>query len=209
MSIKTQKLAIYGGKPARTTKNPPLFPGGMMIDEKEEQAVIEVLRSKRLFRYYGPFDSQSKVEEFEKKFAGMVCTRYALGTNSCTNALMIALLAAGVQPGDEVMVPAYTFVASAAAIVAANAIPVIVEIDDSFTIDPLDIEKNITVRTRAIMPVHMRGMACNMDAITDIAKKHGLAVIEDVAQANGALYKGKPLGSIGDAGCFRDRKSVV
>lgn len=196
------KLAINGGEPARKRKEPPMFPGGMLIDEKEEQAVLEVLRSKRLFRYYGPGDSKSKVEEFEKRFASVVGTNYALGMNSCTNALMVALLAAGVQPGDEVIVPAYTFVASAAAVVAANAIPVIVEIDDSFTIDPADIEKNITSRTKAVLPVHMRGVPCNMDAVMAIARKYGIKVVEDAAQANGGTYKGKALGSIGDAGCF-------
>ncbi len=195
-------LAINGGTPARKRTDPPMFPGGMLIDEREEQAVLEVLRSKRLFRYYGPNPASSKVEEFEKKFASTVGVKYALGVNSCTNALTIALLAAGVQPGDEVIVPAYTFVASAAAIVAANAIPVIVEVDDSFTIDPAEVEKNITAKTKAIMPVHMRGASCDMDRIMDIAKRYGLKVIEDVAQSNGGTYKGKALGSIGDAGCF-------
>lgn len=201
-TLKSEKLAIDGGVPARSRKEPHMFPGGMMIDGNEEQAVLEVLRSKRLFRYYGPYEAKSKVEEFEKKFASTVGTNHALGLNSCTNALITALLAAGVQPGDEVIVPGYTFVASAAAVVAANAIPVIVEVDDSFTIDPTDIKKNITPKTKAIIPVHMRGMACNMDAVMDIAKSHNLKVIEDAAQANGAMYKGKAVGSIGDAGCF-------
>lgn len=202
LEAKSKVLAINGGTPARTRKEPPMFPGGLMIDEKEEQAVLEVLRSKRLFRYYGPYEAESKVLEFENRFAGLIGTKYALGVNSCTNALVVALLAAGVQPGDEVIVPAYTFVASAAAVVAANAIPVIVEIDDSFTIGPEDIKRNITSKTKAIIPVHMRGVPCNMDAIMEIAGKHNLKVIEDVAQANGGTYKGKALGSIGDAGCF-------
>lgn len=201
-ALKTKKLAINGGEPAKTTANPPMFPGGMEIGEKEEQAVLDVLRSKRLFRYYGPYEADSKVEEFEKAYASELGAEYALGVNSCTNALMVALLAAGVQPGDEVIVPGYTFVASVAAIVAANAIPVIVEIDDSFTIDPKEIEKNITPKTKAILPVHMRGVPCDMDAIMAIAKKHDLKVIEDTAQANGGSFNGKALGTIGDAGCF-------
>ena len=200
--VEHARLAIHGGKPARTTPNPPMFPGGLEIDEREEQAVLEVLRSKRLFRYYGPYEAKSRTEDFEKTFAKATGTQYALGLNSCTNALIVALLAAGVQPGDEVIVPAYTFVASAAAIAAADAIPVIVEIDDSYTIDTKEVEKNITSKTRAILPVHMRGAPCDMDGIMDIAKKHGLKVIEDAAQANGGSYKGKMLGSIGDAGCF-------
>lgn len=202
LDVKNKKLAINGGEPARKRVDPPMFPGGMVIDQKEEQAVLEVLRSKMLFRYYGPYNTKSNVQEFEKRFSGVVGTEYALGLNSCTNALYVALLAAGVQPGDEVIVPAYTFVASVAAVVAANAIPVIVEIDDSFTISPADIERNITPKTKAIMPVHMRGVPCDMDSIMDIAKRYNLKVIEDTAQANGGTYKGKALGSIGDAGCF-------
>ena len=202
MNDKLKELAINGGTPARKSSNPPMFPGGMIIDEREEQAVLEVLRSKRLFRYYGPGNSTSKVEEFENAFSKETGVLYTLGLNSCTNALAVALIAAGINPGDEVIVPAYTFVASAAAIIAANAIPVIVEVDESLTIDPADIERNITSKTKAIMPVHMRGVSCNMDAVLNIAQKHGLKVIEDAAQANGGKYNGKPLGSMGDAGCF-------
>jgi len=199
---KSKTLAINGGKASRTRKNPPAFPGGLALDGLEEQAVLEVLRSKKLFRYYGPYPAPSRVEEFEKAFASATATQYALGLNSCTNALMIALLAAGVQPGDEVIVPAYTFVASAAAVVAANAIPVIAEIDESFTLDPQSLEKNITPKTKAVIPVHMRGVPCDMDAILALARKHRLKVIEDAAQANGGSYHGRPLGSLGDAGCF-------
>ena len=202
MNNELNKLAINGGSPARSNPNPPMFPGGMNIDEREEQAVLEVLRSKRLFRYYGPGDTDSKVEAFEQAFAKKTGVKYTLGLNSCTNALGVALMAAGINPGDEVIVPAYTFIATPAAIVMANAIPVIVEVDDSLTIDPEEVERNITDKTKAIMPVHMRGAACNMDAIMAIAKKHGLKVIEDAAQANGGKYNGRPVGSIGDAGCF-------
>lgn len=196
------KLAINGGSPVRTRKNPPMFPGGMEMDEREEQAVVDVIRSRRLFRYYGPGCSASRVEEFEKRFAALAGAKYALGTSSCTGALTVALLAAGVQPGDEVIVPAYTFVASAAAVVAANAIPVIAEVDDSLTLDSMDVESNITGKTRAILPVHMRGAPCDMDGIMAVAGRHGLKVIEDAAQACGGTYRGRPLGSIGDAGCF-------
>ena len=201
MYIK-KDLALYGGAKARTETEIPMFPGGLSYDGKEEQAVMEVLKSKRLFRYYGPYDSVSRVAEFEKAFAGYCNTGYCLAANSCTNIMIAALIAAGIQPGDEVIVPAYTFVASVAAVVAANAIPVICEVDDTLTLDPADMEKNITSKTRAVIPVHMRGAPCQMDEIMAIAKKHDLKVIEDVAQANGGSYKGKLLGSIGDAGCF-------
>jgi len=195
-------LAINGGAKARTRSEIPMFPGGLSYDEKEEQAVLEVIRSKRLFRYYGPAGTTSRVAELEKEFADYIGTEYCLATNSCTNALVAALIAAGIQPGDEVIVPAYTFVASVAAVVGANAIPVICEVDDTLTLDPVEVEKNVTSKTKAIMPVHMRGTPCQMDEIMAIAKKHGLKVIEDVAQANGGSYKGKMLGSIGDAGCY-------
>lgn len=200
--IDLEQLAIDGGKPAKSSPYPPNFPGGMAIDYREEEAVIEVLRSKRLFRYYGPGETQSKVLEFESQFAKRMGTEYSLGVNSCTHALMISLLAAGVQPGDEVIIPAYTFVATAAAVIAANAIPVLAEIDDSFTISPESIEKNISEKTRAIIPVHMRGVSCDMDRIMEIAARYNIKVVEDTAQACGVSYKGKPLGSIGDAGCY-------
>ena len=199
---KKSDLALYGGAMARTSAEIEMFPGGLSYDEKEEQAVMEVLKSKRLFRYYGPYESVSRVEDFEKAFAAYSGTEYCLALNSCTNALIAALIAAGLQPGDEVIVPAYTFVATVAAVVAANAIPVICEVDDTLTLDPKDIKRNITSKTKAILPVHMRGAPCQMDEIMAIAKKHDLKVIEDVAQATGGSYKGKKLGSIGDAGCF-------
>ena len=202
MSDNRMVLAINGGPKAKEKVNPPMFPGGMAYGKEEEEAVLNVLRSKRLFRYYGPPGTVSQVVEFEKAFAAANGSEYALALNSCTSSLMIALLAAGINPGDEVIVPAYTFIASVAAVVGANAIPVIVEIDESFTMDPIDLEKNITPKTKAIMPVHMRGNACNMDAIMAIAKKHNLIVIEDAAQANGGLYNGKKLGTLGDCGCF-------
>lgn len=195
-------LAIHGGTPARTRPNPPMFPGGMAMGEEEERALVEVVRSHRLFRYYGPTEAPSKVDAFERAFAEVTGTRFALATSSCTGAISASLVAAGIGPGDEVIVPAYTFVASAAAVVAANAIPVITEVDDTLTLDPEAVERNITPSTRAIMPVHMRGAACQMDALMEIARRHGLKVIEDAAQANGGSYKECPLGAIGDAGCF-------
>ncbi len=151
-----------------------------------------------LFRYY---NDASKVVEFEKQFANKMGVKYALGVNSGTSALIAALLAIGIAPGDEVIVPAYTFFASVSAIVVACGIPVITEIDESLTLDPQAVEKNITDRTKAILVVHMVGHPAKMDVICDIAKKHNLYVIEDVAQACGGKYKGKYLGTWGDMGC--------
>jgi 8-amino-3,8-dideoxy-alpha-D-manno-octulosonate transaminase len=195
-------LALYGGPKAKTTPNIPMYPGGMEIGEAEKKQVMEVLDRKYLFRYYGPEQYPSKVGEFEQKFAARMGSKYCLAVNSCTSALISALVACGVGPGDEVIVTGYTFFASCASIVAAKAIPVIAEVDETLTIDPDDIEKKITPSTKALLIVHMRGVPCDMDRIMPIARKHGLKVIEDVAQACGGSYKGKMLGTFGDCGCF-------
>jgi 8-amino-3,8-dideoxy-alpha-D-manno-octulosonate transaminase len=151
-------------------------------------------------RYYNP--RPSRVAMFEERARQIFGVGYALGVNSGTSALMAAYVAAGVGPGTEVIVPAYTFYATAAAVVAAKGIPVIAEIDESLTIDPEDVEHKITPRTKAIVPVHMVGVSANMEAIMDIARKHGLMVIEDNAQSCGGKFHGRYLGTIGDLGCF-------
>lgn len=200
--MQTETLAIHGGQKAKTTPNYPMYPGGMEIGEEEKQQVLEVLDRKYLFRYYGPEQYPSKVCELETQFAAKVGAKYALAVNSCTSALITALVACGVGPGDEVIVSGYTFFASCAAIVAAKAIPVIAEVDETLTIDVDDIERKITPATKAILPVHMRGVPCDMDRIMALARKHNLKVIEDVAQAMGGTYKGKSLGTFGDCGCY-------
>ncbi|MDR0718276.1 MAG: DegT/DnrJ/EryC1/StrS family aminotransferase [Treponema sp.] len=197
-----EKLAILGGSKAKTTPNIPMYPGGLEIGDAEKKQVLEVLDNKYLFRYYGPKDVESKVKKLETEFKEKMGAKYALATSNCTGALISALIACGIAPGDEVVVTGYTFFASCAAIVAANAIPVIAEVDETLTIDPDDIEKKITPATTALMIVHMRGVPCDMDRIMAIAKKHKLRVIEDVAQACGGSYKGKMLGTFGDVGCF-------
>ena len=198
----SEKLAIYGGPKAKTTENFPMYPGGLEIGEDEKKEVMEVLDNKYLFRYYGPSNMPSKVRAFENAFKEKMGSPYALATSSCTGALISALVACGVGPGDEVLVTGYTFFASCASIVAAKAMPVICEVDETLTIDPEDMEKKITPATKAIVAVHMRGVPCNMDAIMALAEKYNLKVIEDCAQAVGATYKGKYVGTFGDAGCF-------
>ena len=195
-------LASQGGTPARQRPNPPMYPGGMLIDHEEEQEVLETLRSKRLFRYYGPQPGPSKVDALEEEFARVVGAAHALAVTSGTAALMCGLQGIGIGPGDEVIVPAYTWIASASAVVAVGAIPVVAEVDESLTLDPQDVEAKITPYTRAIMPVHMRGVACQMDELLDVARRYNLKVIEDSAQADGGSYKGRRLGSLGDVGCF-------
>lgn len=202
MALANEKLAIDGGTPVKTSQMPPMYPGGLEIGDEERKEILEVLDHKYLFRYYGPSDAPSKVRQLEVEFAEKIAMTYALAVNSCTSALISSLVAVGVGPGDEVIVPGYTFFASCAAVVAARAIPVIAEVDDSLTLDPADLERKITSRTKAVIPVHMRGVPCDMDRVMEIAAKHGLKVVEDVAQACGGSYRGRRLGSFGDCNAF-------
>lgn len=144
--------------------------------------------------------------KFERELRDLTGARHVLTVTSGTGALIAALAAAGIGPGDEVLVPAYTWMATPAAPVMVGAVPVMVDINETLTIDPEDIERKITPYTRAIMPVHMINAPCDMDAIMAIAKKHGLVVIEDACQSVGVTYKGRHLGAIGDLGAFSFNK---
>lgn len=179
-------------------------PGSYWIGEEERREVLEVLASGQLSRYGNLDDPKfaAKVYTLEKEFAKYIGTPYALATSSGTSALMSSFLAVGLRPGDEVIVPAYTFVATYSAAIFLGLVPVLAEIDDSLNIDPADIESRITPRTRAIVPVHMLGNPCDMDVIMAIAGEHDLLVIEDACQAAGALYKGRKVGSFGQMGSF-------
>jgi len=179
-----------------------MFPGGMEIDEEEVEAVARVLRSKNVFRYYGVGDGPHEVESFEREYAAHLGSRFALCVNAGSSAIICALIGAGVGPGDEVVIPAYTWNATANAVIAAGAVPILAEVDDSLTLDPDDVLKKLSPRTRAILPVHMRGAPANMDALVAIAREHDLALVEDVCQAAGATFNGKRLGTFGDAGAF-------
>ena len=142
-------------------------------------------------------------ETFEKSFAEFCGTNYCIGVGNGLDALMLALKALGVGEGDEVIVPSNTFIATALAVTYTGARPVFVEPRiETFNIDPALIEEKITDKTKAIMPVHLYGQACDMDPVMDIARRHGLYVVEDCAQAHGATYKGKKIGSFGDAAGF-------
>ena len=179
-------------------------PGSYWIGDDERREVQDVLQSGHLSRY-GEFDDPAfkhKVYSLEQEFAEYCGVSHALATSSGTGSIMIALLTLGLKPGDEVIVPAYTFVATYSAAIFAGLAPVLAEIDESLTLDPGDIEGRITPRTRAIMPVHMLGNPCDMDAIMAVAEKHGLLVLEDACQAAGASYKGRKVGSIGLMGAF-------
>lgn len=179
-------------------------PGSYWIGAEELKQVMDVMESGYLFRYGDMEDAnfQHKVYTLEKEFAAYCGVDYALATSSGTGSLFISLLALGIQSGDEVIVPAYTFVATYSAIIYAGAIPILAEIDESLCIDPQDIEARITPKTKAIIPVHMLGNPCAMDSILDIADRYGLVVLEDACQAAGGSYQGKKLGSIGRMGAF-------
>ena len=181
---------------------PPMYPGGMRLGIEEEHAVLEVLRNKRLFRYYGPHPGPSKADAFEAAFSATIGAPHCVATASGTSALITALSALGIGPGDEVIVPAYTWIASASAVVAVGAVPVVADIDSSLTLDADDVERKLSPYTKAIMPVHMRGAPCHMDRLMDVARRHDLRVLEDVAQAAGGTFRGRSLGTIGDAGAF-------
>ena len=149
------------------------------------------------------FTLGSEVAEFEKEFAAYSGAKHGIGVNTGTSALHLALLAANIGPGDEVITVPHTFVATVSAIVYAGATPVFVDIDPrSFTMDPAQLEAAITPRTKAVIPVHLYGQCADMDPIVAIARKHGLVVIEDACQAHGAEYKGRRAGSLGDMACF-------
>ncbi len=196
------RLAIDGGIPSVKQPLPPMYPGGMKIGEEEEQSVLEVLHSKRLFRYYGPNPGPSKVAELEEAFSAFMGVQYGVAVTSGTAALICGLAALGIGPGDEVIVPAFTWIASASAVLAVGAVPIVAEVDESLTLDPADVERKISPYTKAILPVHMRGAPCRMEALLEVARRHGLKVLEDTAQADGASYRGRRLGSYGDAGAF-------
>ncbi|HUT36914.1 MAG TPA: aminotransferase class I/II-fold pyridoxal phosphate-dependent enzyme [Planctomycetota bacterium] len=161
----------------------------------------ESAHSAWLARYYGP-KKPAKVDELEAFARKLFGVRYALAVNSGTSALTAAYVACGIGPGDEVIVPGFTFYATASQVVTAKAIPVVAEVDDSLTLDPHDVERKITPRTKAIVPVNMAGLCCDLDPLMAIARKHKLFVIEDNAQACGGTYKGRLLGTLGHIGCF-------
>ena len=179
-------------------------PGSYLIGKEEIKEAMEVLESGQLFRYGDLNDPgfKHKVYTLEQEFAQYCGVRHALATSSGTSALNLPLMAIGAEPGEEIIVPAYTFVSSYTAIIFAGFTPVLADIDDSLTIDPADIRRKITDKTIAIMPVHMLGNPCDMDEIMKISEEHNLMVIEDCCQAAGASYKGKKLGSIGHVGGF-------
>jgi dTDP-4-amino-4,6-dideoxygalactose transaminase len=194
-----QSLAINGG-PKTIDKEFP-WP---VLDESDVKVVTDITRS----GLWGNPNCADRVKLLEDEFASYCGTKYALTCVNGSVALRLALIACGVRPGDEVIVPPYTFIATASVVLEANCVPVFVDIDpDTYNIDPAEIEKAITPRTKAVIPVHFAGQACDMDRIMAIAAKHSLTVIEDACHGHGAEYKNRKLGSIGHAGCFSFQSS--
>lgn len=170
------------------------------MGQEEKDAVARVIDSGQLFKVND--GSLQECANFEKEMREKFSIDHALLMTSGMAALMSALVGMGIGPGDEVIIPAYTYLATAVAVVNAGAMPVVAEIDETLMLDANDVEKKITERTKAIIPVHMVGYPCNMDALCAVAKKHNLMVLEDACQAVGGSFNGKRLGTIGDAGAF-------
>jgi 8-amino-3,8-dideoxy-alpha-D-manno-octulosonate transaminase len=202
MSSATAALAVDGGEPFVKEPLPGALLGVTEVGDEEIAAVTKVLKRQTIFRFLNENASSesAQLEAAYRRFCGVKHALAVGGGGTC--ALISALVGLDVASGDEVIVPGYTYIASAAACLSVGAIPVLAEIDESLTIDVADVEKRITPYTRAIMPVHMRGTPCDMDALMDLARRRGLKVLEDCAQANGGTYHGRPLGSIGEAGAF-------
>jgi len=198
------KLAIKGGDKIRKKA----FLKWPMFDQCEEKGLLEVLESRKWFSGFLGGDPGSKVAQFETKFAQYQGTKYAIAVSSGAAALEIALASLGIGAGDEVIVPAYTFIATATAVMKVNAVPIIVDIEPNYLcIDPEAIIKAITFHTKAVIPVHYGGQIADMKRLIEIAAENNLIVIEDAAHAHGSIWNGKKAGTFGKAGCFSFQES--
>lgn len=194
------ELALRGGQPVRTIP----FPDSIVHDEREEEQVLEVVRSGN----WGGGIGAKKNAALAELFARQQDAAYCIPVSSGTAALEVALEALGVGPGDEVIVPAYTWIATPLSALSIGALAVFADVDRAtFNIDPADIERKITPRTRAIVPVHWGGRPCDLDAIIEIGTRHGIPILEDAAQAHGAKWRGRGVGAIGAAGTFSFQQS--
>ena len=204
------KLAIQGGEPVRTKPLPPESPGIHYINEDEIDNVCQVLKARSPFRFYGP-DVQHMCDKLEAEFRKLYGVKYALGVSSGTDALYISLAALGVGPGDEVLLPGYLWTSCLNAIIRLGAIPKLVDINDTFNMSPEDLEQKIGPHSKVVLVIHMSGLPGDIEDIINIAQKHGLKVLEDCAQSNGATLNGKPVGTFGDIGIvsFQINKSMT
>jgi 8-amino-3,8-dideoxy-alpha-D-manno-octulosonate transaminase len=192
-------LAVDGGTPVRSTPLRPRLFGPLYYDDAEWTLLAEVFKSRSPFRFWGSStEPPNKVATLEREFAKWAGVNYALAVNSGTSALEAALAALEIGPGDEVILPAWTWHSCWHAVVRHGALPVTAEIDAAFNLDPADIERRITPRTKVLMAVHLQGAPANLKELIPIARKHNLKILEDCSQAVGARYNGKPVGSHGD-----------
>lgn len=198
------RLAVEGGSPVRSSPLRARHWGPLYYDEKERAQVAEVFEAGAPFRWYGQPGGKAptRVATFEKEFAERIGTRFALAVTSGTAALQTAVAAFGIGPGDEVILPAWTWHSTCTAVIMAGALPVFAEIDESFNLDPADFERKITPQTKLVIVAHLQGVPADMDAILEIARRRKIRVLEDCAQAVGGSYKGRPLGSMGDMGIY-------
>jgi len=201
-------LSLFGGQKIRSKP----FPNHPMIGEEEKAQVLEVLKSGNLSTFIASageyFLGGKKIREFEDKFSQKIGTKYGVAFNSATSALHAAVVAVGIKPGEEVIVPPYTFTSTATSALMHNAIPVFCDVKkDTYCINPHLLENVLTPLTRAVIPVHLFGHACDMDEIMSFSRKNNLKVIEDCAQAPGGQYKNQNLGTIGDCGVFSFQES--
>ena len=199
--VFSKQLALHGGIPGRAEPLPLEFPGAYFYGVEELENVSAVVQARSPFRYYG-HDLQHMADQFEKEFADFIGMPYALGVSSGTAALTIAMMALGIGPGTEVIVPGYLWVSTVSAVVRLGAIPVLADVDDTFCLDPADVERKLTVRTKGVVAVHMSGASGNIRNLADLCGKRGVPLLEDVAQAAGASVDGQMLGSLGDMSIF-------
>lgn len=192
-----ETLAINGGKPVRTTPFPTHMLGASLIGQEELNELADVVREQSPFRHYG-IGNPEKVKKLEEMFAKRLECKYALAVSSGSAALLCAIAAAGLGPGDEVIIPSFAWYTDYCVLVTMGVTPVFADIGDDLNMDPADFERKITPKTKAVIPVHYQGAPAKMDEIVRIARAHDLLIIEDCAQALGGSYHGKLLGSFGD-----------
>ncbi|MCG8365379.1 MAG: aminotransferase class I/II-fold pyridoxal phosphate-dependent enzyme, partial [Pseudanabaenales cyanobacterium] len=205
MLVSDKPLVIEGGKKLLNHD----FRVTTLIPEEGISKAVEVMKTGKLYRYHCALPEESEVSLLEKEFAEYVGAKYAVAVNSCGSAMYIALLCVGVQPGDKVLTPAFTFTAVPSAIVHAHAEPVLVECLDNYCIDPEDLERKITPETRVFLLSHMRGHISHMDKIIDICQKHGIVLLEDCAHSLGALWNNIPTGRFGKIGCYSTQSNKI
>ncbi len=195
-------LALDGGERTRTTEWPTYDKAYVDLSEGDEAAALRAVKSRRLFRYDNRPHGETEVGQLERELADFFDARYALACSSGTTALALALFSIGIRPGDAVACPAFTFAATPSSIILAGATPLIIEVDEDLNMDPADLRAKLTPQVKAIIAVHMRGFACDIERLVSIADAHGVPLIEDAVPALGVSLAGRKLGTFGKAGAF-------